>query len=153
MKKLNFILVLLIFVLFCSGSCKKEEDKYFITIKNNSDKEIIRIGMVYTPISDYSSIAQDTTCLKLSGKEYDNFILHNMIKPFSSKKDGMDIRVENMQSYPNQVFSIGIFYLEDIETMSCEEFVQKYPLKKEWQVTLEDIMNAPDFNLVLEYTP
>jgi hypothetical protein len=34
--------------------------------------------------------------------------------------------------------------------MSCEEFKQKYPIKKEWGVTLVD-MEARDWTLV--YTP
>ena len=148
MKKLKFILLALVFVLFCNGSCKEKIDKYSITIKNNSDKEIM-FGW-----SSHSSVAQDPTCLKGgTRREFENKKINFGIKAYSSKKEGMDLFVESMQRNPNRVLSIGIFYLEDIETMSCEEFMQVYPLKKEWQVTLEDIMNAPDFNLVLEYTP
>jgi hypothetical protein len=148
MKKIIFILGFFIFALFCSGSCKEKIDKYSITIKNSSDKEII-FGW-----SSHSSVAQDTTCLNGGTKsEYQGLIAGFMVRPYSNKKKGIDLFVESMQINPNKVLSIGIFYLEDIDAMSCEEFVQVYPLKKEWQVTLSDIMNAPDFNLVLGYTP
>ena len=148
MKKYNFILLVLIFVFFCSGSCKEKVDKYTIIIRNNSNKEIIFLWSLH------SSVAQKPTCLTGGTKrEYENLIESFMIRPYSNKKEGIDLFVESMQTYPNVVLSIGIFYREDIDAMSCEEFVQVYPLKKEWQVTLSDILNAPDYNLVLEYTP
>ena len=40
MKNSNFILLLFVFILFCSGSCESPQSQYFITIQNDSDKEI-----------------------------------------------------------------------------------------------------------------
>ncbi|GHS89448.1 hypothetical protein FACS1894201_10820 [Bacteroidia bacterium] len=152
MKTYKFILLIFISVLFCSGSsCERQEYQYYITIKNNSDKEIICLGMICNPtISDRTSIAQDTMCLKRQGRAYRNFIRDKMIKPYSSKKDGADLTVKHLQTYPVLVWYIGVFNRIDIDTMSCEEFEQKYPLKQEWKVTLAD-MEACDWTLV--YAP
>lgn len=57
---------------------------------------------------------------------------------------------ESLISRPNDTLYIGVFCRKDIDTMSCEEFKQKFPLKKEWKVTLAD-MQACDWTLV--YTP
>jgi len=149
MKKYNFILLLFTFMIFfCGSSCdRKKENKYFITIRNNSDKEIIFDS------ATAHSIAKNPSCFKLGGREYSDFINDRKIKPYSSKKWGIDLTIEFMQTYPNiKAYSIGIFYRTDIETMTCEEFRQKYPIKKEWNVTLADF-EACNFDLVLEYTP
>jgi len=146
MKTSKFILLLIFaFVLFCGGSCEKKEGQYFITIQNNSDKEII-----FT-LDLYSSISQDTMCFgTMITKEYKNLIRNFMIKPNSSKKKEIDLIVEDIQKYPDFKLSIGIFNRIDVDTMSCEEFKQNYPLKKEWSLTLAD-MEACDWTLV--YTP
>jgi hypothetical protein len=141
----SIVYFLLIFVLSCSSRCEKEDDKYYITIKNNSSKEIIYVW------SSYFSAIEDTSCLKII-MESDKFIRDSKIEPYSSIKKGIDDSVEGMQTYPNTYLFIGIFYREDIDKMSCEEFTSIYPLKKEWKVTLEDL-EAANFNLVLEYTP
>ena len=160
MKKYNFIILVFISVLFINGSCEETTDKYYITIQNNSDKEIVFISATYTTASVNTSMAQNTFCLKLPEKMYySSFIRDFVIKPYSSKKKGMDMTVKHMQTYSDVVlwWSVGVFYLEDFAgaNESCEELKlkQKYSLKKEWQITLEDILNAPDFNLVLVYTP
>ncbi len=146
MNKYAFILLLSILTLIHSASCERKTDKFSITIVNHSDKEIIFIGSVY------SSVAQDTGCIKPTTRlEYGDFIYSNMIKPYSSKKIGIDGLVEHMQTYPDIIkwWSLGIFNRIDMDTMSCEEFEEKYPLKKEWKVTLAD-MQACDWTLVYE---
>jgi hypothetical protein len=145
MKKYNIIILLLfVCILLGSGSCENREGQYYITIQNNSDKEVIFMG------STHSSVTQDTQCIKpTTNFEYVDFIYSNTIKPFSSKKKEIDRLVEHMQTY-NLTWSLGIFNRIDMDTMSCEEFKQKYPLKKEWQATLAD-MEACSWTLV--YTP
>jgi hypothetical protein len=143
MKKYRYILLIFISVLFCNGSCKSREGEYFITIQNNSDKEIIFIGSLL-----HTSITQDTMCFKpMTKMEYEDFIYNNMIKPYSSRKIEIDMIVKEMQTYPDIVWHVGIFNRIDIDTMSCEEFKQKYPLKKEWNITSAD-MQATDSTLV-----
>ncbi|MDR1180637.1 MAG: hypothetical protein LBL13_01470 [Bacteroidales bacterium] len=142
MKKYKFSLLIFIFVFFCNGSCKEKMGEYFITIQNNSDKEIICIGLMNI------SVAQDSLCIKPTTKfEYEDFIYNNMIKPYSSRKIEIDMIVKEMQIYPDIVWYIGVFNRIDMDTMSCEEFKQKYPIKKEWQITLAD-MEAVNWTLV-----
>jgi len=145
MNKYRFILLIFISALFCSGSCERQEQQYFITIQNNSDKEIIYQGSLY------SSMTLDTMCFKpMMKSEYQDFIYYRVIKPYSSRKIEIDLIVNNLQNNPNVIWSLGIFNRIDIDTMSCEEFKRKFPLKKEWKVTLAD-MQACDWTLV--YTP
>jgi hypothetical protein len=143
MKKYKFLLLVFIFALFINGSCEERKYQYILTIQNNSDNEMILIG------SGYISVSQDTQCIKLSGKfEYVDFIRSAMIEPHSSKKIGIIGIVEKMQKY-NLVWSLGVFNRIDMDTMPCEEFKQKYPLKKEWKVTVADL-EACDWTLVYE---
>lgn len=130
---------------FCSGSCERAEPQYVLTIQNNSDKEIIVQGSLY------SSMALDTMCFKpMTRMEYKNLIYYSLIKPHTSRKIGVDVVVNSLQTYPQFIWSLGIFNRIDIDRMSCEEFKQVYPLKKEWKLTLAD-MQACDWTLV--YTP
>jgi hypothetical protein len=141
MKTCKFVLLIFISFLFCNGGCEERKEQYYLIIQNNSDKEIVFTG------SGYSSVSQDTQCIKpLIKFEYENFIYSAMIKPYSSKKMGIDMIIEQMQKY-NLAWSLGIFNRIDMDTMPCEEFKQKYPLKHEWKVTLAD-MEACDWILV-----
>ncbi|OJX83230.1 MAG: hypothetical protein BGP01_06965 [Paludibacter sp. 47-17] len=145
MNKYRFILLIFITALFCNGSCERRENQYFITIQNNSDKEIIYQGSLY------SSIALDTMCFKpMSNMEYQELIYRCLIKPYSSRKIEIDMIFNTLQTNPNIMWSLGVFNRIDIDTMSCEEFERAFPLKKEWVVTLAD-MEANDWTLV--YTP
>ena len=143
MKIHKFILSLFIFTLFYNGSCEKPRGQYFLTIQNNSDKEIIFQGSLYSSM-------QDTTCFNIKAwttMEYQNFIYDRLIKPYSSRKIEIDMTVGFLQTHPNNIWSVGIFNRIDIDTMSCEEFIEKYPLKHEWRVTLAD-MESSDWTLV-----
>ena len=141
MRKYNFILLLSVLFFFCSGSCEEKQGQYFITIQNNSDKEIIFQGSLY------SSIAQDSLCFIPDGK-YEDFIYDRLIKPYSSRKIKIDGVVNSLQTHSHlNKWSVGIFNRIDFDTMSCDEFEQKFPLKKEWSLTLAD-MEALDWTLV-----
>ena len=140
----GLLLLLFISALFCVWSCNGQDDKYYITIQNNSEKEIIYQSSLYSSMAD-------TTCFKpMTKREYRQLIDLCMIEPHSCRKVGIDIVVNCLQSYPNTAWSLGIFNREDIDNMSCEEFKKAYPLKKEWQLTFEDLQ-ACDWTLV--YTP
>jgi len=145
MKTYKFILSVLVLALFCSGSCEHKEGQRFI-IQNNSEQEIIVVN------DFYYSIESRPTCLKFKDTEYQNFIYNCAIKPHSDKnfeRNGGGIG-EYVLSHPNDTLYIGVFNRIDIDTMSCEEFKQKFPMKHEWKVTLTD-MQAADWTLV--YTP
>ena len=144
MKKYRYILLIFVLALFVNGSCKHQEGQRFI-IRNNSDKEIVIIN-------SYCSVAQDTSCFiqNMTKREYEDFIYYRMIPPHSNKNFERIRWGESVISRPNDTLYIGVFYRADIDAMSCEEFEQQFPIKKEWKVTLAD-MQAADWTLV--YTP
>lgn len=145
MNKYRYILLIFITALFCNGSCGSQENQYFIIIQNNSDKEIIYQGSLY------SSIALDTMCFKpMSKMEYQELIYLCLIKPYSSRKIGIDLIINTLQTNPNFMWSLGIFNRMDVDTMTCEEFKRKFPLKHEWKVTLKDMVAN---NWTLVYPP
>jgi hypothetical protein len=145
MKKYRYILLIFVLALFVNGSCEHQEGQRFI-IRNNSDKEIIIMNSFF-------SITQDTLCLGLdllTKMKYQDFIYYRMIPPHSNKNFERIRWGESLINRPNDTLYIGVFYRADIDAMSCEEFEQKFPIKKEWKVTLVD-MQAADWTLV--YTP
>jgi len=144
MKVYKYIVLLFVLPLFINGSCEDNENQRFI-IRNNSDKEIIIIN-------SYRSVAEETSCFiqNMTKREYQDFIYYRMIPAHSNKNFERIMWGESLISRPNDTLYIGVFCRKDIDTMSCEEFKQKFPLKKEWKVTLAD-MQACDWTLV--YTP
>ena len=143
MKPYKYIPFILFFALFVNGSCEYKEGHRFI-IQNNSDLEIISI------FDMYYSISQRPVCVKPDTRiEYGDFIYHSAIKPYSSKNFERTRAAEYLMSHTTDTIYIGVFNRIDIDTMSCEEFKEKYPLKKEWKVTLAD-MQACDWTLVYE---
>ncbi len=143
MKPYKYIPFILFFALFVNGSCEYKEGHRFI-IQNNSDLEIISI------FDMYYSISQRPVCVKPDTRiEYGDFIYHSAIKPYSSKNFERTRAAEDLMSHTTDTIYIGVFNRIDIDTMSCEEFKEKYPLKKEWKVTLAD-MQACDWTLVYE---
>jgi hypothetical protein len=137
MKKYNVILLLFIFTLFCSGSCEDNAQRFII--QNSSEQEIIVI---------YSMHRLCPSCF-ITGKEtkveYEEFIYYRAVKPHSYKN--FTVLGSYMSENKYDTCFIHAFNRIDMDTMSCEEFKQKYPLKKEWKVTLAD-MEACNWTLV-----
>ena len=135
MKTLKFILLIFVFFLFCNAGCKYEEGQRFI-IQNNSEKEITVVWDFYFPMSKERAF-----CLKPTTKfDYQNLV-DISVNPHSMKnfeRNGGGIG-EYVLSHPKDTLYIGVFYRVDMDTMSCEEFKQKFPLKHEWRVTLADM--------------
>ena len=140
MKAYKYI-ILIVLPLFANSSCEHNDNQSFI-IRNNSDKEIIIIN-------SYHSVAQDTSCFieNMTKREYQDFIYYRMIPPHSNKNFERIMWSESLISHPNATLHIGVFFRKDVDTMSCEEFKQKFPLKHEWKVTLADMV-ANDWTLV-----
>ena len=131
------------FALFAGGSCEYEEGQRFI-IQNDSEQKVIILFSQYIQVSKFPNCIKPTTQF-----EYEKFIYEKMINPYSSKnfeRNGGGIG-NLILSYPNDTLYIGVFNLIDIDTMPCEEFKQKFPVKHEWKVTLAD-MEANDWTLV-----
>ena len=140
MKACKFVLLILIFLLFCNGSCEHEEGQRFI-IHNNSDKEIVVV---------YSSFPMNNECF-IGGNEtkmeYENFMYNRAIKSHSNKNfSRLTKSIINRFSYQDTTY-FYVFNRIDMDTMSCEEFEEKFPLKHEWRVTLADV-KACDWILV-----
>lgn len=144
MKPYKYILLIFSIVLFSNSSCKYEEGQRFI-IKNNSDKDIVVIFSTNGPVNQFPTCIKPTTSYEYEQMVYQSVVFPNSEKNFERRRFG-----ESLKTNPNLTLNIGIFYLDDVNTMSCKEFVQLFPLKKEWEVTLED-MEACDWTLV--YTP
>ena len=141
--KIKSIIFVFIVPIFCFGNCRNEEEqRQSLIIRNNSDKEIIIIN-------SFRSVVQDTSCFiqNMTKMEYQDFIYYRMIPPHSNKNFERARWGESMISHPNDTLYIGVFYRTDIDEMSCEEFEQAFPLKKEWKVTVAD-MEEDNWTLV-----
>ena len=133
--KIKSIILVFIVPIFCFGNCRNEEEqRQSFIIRNNSDKEIIIIN-------SFRSVVKDTSCFiqNMTKIEYQDFIYYRMIPPHSNKNFERARWGESMISHPNDTLYIGVFYRTDIDEMSCEEFEQAFPLKKEWKVTVADM--------------
>lgn len=74
----------------------------------------------------------------------------SVIKPYDVSVRGVDSISEYLHAYPDAIWSIGVFYWEDVDKMSCEEFMRVYPLKQCWELTFEDLEAC---NWTLVYSP
>ncbi len=111
-------------------------------IQNNSEINIIIVWSLSGPLP------KESNCIKPSTEsEYEELIHTNMVESHASK-DFERVRLgEWMMAHPDDTLYVGGFNLIDIDTMSCEEFEQEYPIKHEWKVTLADMVSC-DWTLV-----
>ncbi len=82
--------------------------------------------------------------IKTPKDEYKEILWDTRIKPHSSR----DIEHWGnwMYDYPDTTF-FGIFNTIDLDTMSLEEFKSKFPIKHEFKVTLQDMIDR-DWTLI-----
>ncbi|NDW19888.1 hypothetical protein D0T53_13395 [Dysgonomonas sp. 216] len=120
------LILIMVFALFFCGKCDDDDDQSFI-IYNNSDKEII---ISYGYFTSYNL----PSCINYKGEEYDRFIRNNAIKPHSNKNMKNIAKVIN----PQDTLYIEVFNRIDMDTMSCEEFKDKLPIKKTWLFTKKE---------------
>jgi len=134
-------------VLHCGGSCERaDNNQYHLTIYNNSEEDIVSFGSLY------HSMALEKECVKPSTRLEYLDLKRKVIKPYSSQINGIDLVVDFMRTYPDIIWkwSIGIFDWDDVDKMSCEEFERVYPIKKVWDLTLEELEAC---NWTLVYSP
>lgn len=127
------------FMLFCCSTCdNNDEYKQNLIIQNNSDQEII---------VNYGSFPIDNNpfCLTqgLTDMEYRSFIDHYSIKPNSKKNFNGDIILN-----AKDTVYMYIYNRIDMDTMPCEEFDEKNPIKKRWALTKSDV---EELNWTLNY--
>lgn len=142
MKKYNLILLAFLFIIFYGSSCEEKKGQYFI-IQNNSDMEIIIVFSRFKSMLEPHCMSSTT----LTTMEYQKFVRNSTIKPHSNRNFEERNLKESLTKHPNDTLYIGVFNRIDVDTMSCEEFEQEFPLKKEWKVTLAD-MQAVNWTLV-----
>ena len=137
-SKKTWLLLSLLVLMSCACNNHRSQGTYFLSIQNNSDDEII-LSAFLSSIFDTVTIAYDTMCLKADRWEYEA-LRYASVKPHSIRVMEMDMIVNEMQEGNVLYNSIGVFHLMDIDTMSCEEFTRQYPIKKSWNLTLEDMV-------------
>lgn len=141
MKGLKSIMLLFVVLLLCGNSCERKEDKYVLTIINQSNKELVYF------ISSFDTVA----CVKPDDKrERQNMFYYKAIKPYSNRRIGMDMFVDSWQKHNTEPYFLYLYDIHDIDTMNCEEFVRTHPLKIKWELFFTDL-EACDWTLV--YTP
>ena len=135
MKSIIYLIVVLIIVV-CS-SCEEPQYQSLILF-NNSDK---------TVILTLSNFPMPHECRKPSGKyEYNNMLRNNAIG--SHSKIDLKYRLSDSFLSGQDTLFILVFDRIDVDTMSCEQFVQSYPVKKQWELTKSE---AELSNWVLTY--
>ena len=110
-----------ILLLFCFFSCEKEkEEQYKLYIINNSSETIV---------SAYSGAYRDDYCIKIEAWEPP---LKGVAPKTTSYEKGKGGYIANRLQ---DTTYISIFNKMDVDTMSCEEFIRKHPIKKLFAVT------------------
>jgi hypothetical protein len=133
----NIIYSIVTFLIFVCGSCEEDHDQSLI-ILNNSDK---------TVVLSLSRFQGEPECFKPENKwEYDNFLRNNAIG--SHSKIDLKGRLSSGFLSGQDTLFIQIFDRIDMDTMSCEQFEQSYPIKKQWKLTKSE---AELSNWVLTY--
>ena len=129
-----YFIVILVLQSLSFTSCE-ERGEPSLFIKNNSDESIVIAaynGYIYE---------QEPYCIKpVTSFEYRDFIRDYCIEPNSTK--GFDFNREF-----NYILHIDIFSRADMDTLSCEEFKERKPIKKRWDVTQEEL-EAMNWTLV-----
>ena len=139
MKLYKQIALITVVILSINGNCERYEHQHNLIIQNDSDKELICVA------SDYGSLLVDTTAFPnrldkcYTRLEYLDFIDDFLIKPHSNKKLGIDHMVDYLQTHLEAKLSVGVYYRSDIDSMTNKEFLRLYPIKKCWDLTLEDL--------------
>jgi hypothetical protein len=130
--KTIFLIISAVFFLFCSGSC--EDDRIFI-VQNNSDMDIIIMNARYKDVIE-------PWCI-YTGDE--DFNAEREVKANSTKN--VKLIYTSINYSPLDTTYLIFFNRMDIDTMTCEEFKEKWPVKKVWALTKKDA-EALDWTLV-----
>ena len=137
----------LLFYLFCFTfllSCRDKTTDFVIV--NNSDYDIIP---VHNGVSLYVDSIYDYHPEIQSKSEYKRLINVGCIQSHSSKS--IDRWNDMMYDYfKDDTLYIGIFSRLDFDTLSLSDFKKKYPIKHEFKVTLQDMI---DMEWTLVYPP
>lgn len=134
MKKISIILIIKV---LCLISCTPQQR---FTIVNNSEEEVMVVRDSRSILRDSIFRHPDNT----AKSEYKEILRDTRIKPHSSRS--IEYWGKWMYDYPDTTF-FGIFNIIDLDTMSLEEFKSKFPIKHEFKVTLQDMIDR-DWTLI-----
>ena len=130
---------LLIITALCLSSCTPHQR--FVVV-NNSDEEIMMLQNWFSFLKDTIFIVHPEETPTYLYKEY---LRDTRIKPHSSRN------IENwgdwMYDDSEDTTYIAVFNIIDLDTMSLEEFKSKFPIKHEFKVTLQDMIDR-DWTLI-----
>ena len=133
----NILYSIVVFLIFVCGSCEESHEQSLI-ILNNSDK---------TVILTLATFQGEPYCFKPENKwEYYNLLSSSAIVAHS--KIDLKYRLSGRFLSGQDTLFIQVFDRIDMDTMSCEQFKQSYPIKKQWKLTKSE---AELSNWVLTY--
>ena len=139
MRTYDFILLVFVIVLFNNSSCERDyhsltkNNQYSLTVKNNSAETILFEYHLNAQLDSFCFKTENTTKM-----EFRTLVYELYVNPFSTRDFGIDFIIRKLQAEANATWTVQVFHLSDIETMPCEEFNQKPPIKKEKIFTLAD---------------
>ena len=139
----TYLVFLFVLPLLINNNCKHDEERPSFIIKNESDKEIVIQFSLYGPIS------HDPCCMKPNSSFEYSELLHTKVV-FPNSETNFYWIGEMMTQHTSDTLYVGAFYLDDIVSLSCEEFEQLFPLKKEWNLTFSQLENL---DWTLNYKP
>ena len=131
-------IVLSLFFISCFDDSKDSDSFKFV---NNSDDDIM---FVYGKVSHYTR--KMIRPYRETSSEYNN-LLRNGCIPAHSYKHFDYMKKMVYEAFESDTLFIAVFNLLDYDTLSTEEFDNKYPIKHEYQVTLQDLIDC-DWTLV-----
>lgn len=137
MKRLFFLLFIIAMLVLVN--CSEHQSLEFV---NNSEETILVVhnnkSVIKNPIYDIHP--EENT-----KSEYNEMLNFHAIKPHSNKN--IDYWGDYIRDTPNDTMYLGIFFVIDLDTMSLEEFKTKYPIRYEFKVTLQDMIDR-DWTLI-----
>lgn len=125
-------------VMILLSSCSSHQR---FTIVNNSEEEIMVVRHGRRSILKDSIIIHPDNTAK---NEYEEILRDTRIKPHSSR--AIEYWGDWMYDYPDTTY-FGVFNTIDLDTMSLDEFKSKFPIKHEFKVTLQDMIDR-DWTLI-----
>ena len=121
-KNIKYLLPVLI---FCFFACEREEEEqYKLYIINNSNETIISVYYRYLP---------NGFCIKVDPWESPIIGIAPKTTSYEKGKGGL------IAGRPHDTTYVYLYNKIDVDTMSCDEFNQKHPVKKLFAVTKADM--------------
>lgn len=145
---MNKILLVLFFVLNLALVSCHDDNKGVDSIKivNNSEDDIV---IIYGRESHYKHMVIGGPKEGSTNREYLEFLRDGCI-PAHSFKYLDHLKTIVCRSFESDTLFMAVFNMLDYDTLSREEFKSKYPIKYDYQITLQNMI---DCDWTLFYPP